>query len=132
MKRADIERQEAVENLKQYVKPGDVVYTTLRHVSSSGMFRAIDVFVMRDNQPLRITWDVGRAIGETYNRKHEALGVSGCGMDMGFHVVYNLGRVMFREGFDCVGNHCPSNDHSNREDNVRHKDGGYALRQRWL
>jgi hypothetical protein len=132
MKRKESERLEAIENLKRYVKPGDTVYTSLRHVSSSGMFRAIDVFVIQDNQPLRITWNVGKACDIPYRDKHNALGVSGCGMDMGFHVVYNLSRVMFRDGFDCVGNGCPSNDHSNGENNAHHKDGGYALKQRWL
>jgi hypothetical protein len=43
--------------------------------------------------------------------------VGGGGMDMGFHLVYNLGRVLWPFGFKRAGKRC---------------DGGYALRQEWL
>ena len=56
----------------------------------------------------------------TYNRKAEAIRVGGCGMDMGFHVVYNLSRALYRDGrFVCMGEDCPSNDHSNAYQNSR-------------
>jgi len=58
--------------------------------------------------------------------------VGGCGMDMGFHLIYSLSRILYPNGFDCIGDNCPSNDHFNREDNKHHKDGGYALIQKWL
>lgn len=60
---------------------------------------------------------------------------AGCGMDVGFSLVYNLGWVLFPNGFECVGERCPSNDHSNGDRDYsphHHSDGGYALRQRWL
>ncbi len=108
------EQQEAIETLKELCKPGSKVYTVLRHVSRSGMMRAIDCYVIQDNEPRRITWSVAKACGMTYNRKHEALSVGGCGMDMGFHVVYNLSHTLYRDtSFECIGNDCPSNDHSN-------------------
>jgi hypothetical protein len=62
-------------------------------------------------------------------------------MDVGFELVYNLGRVLWPKGFACSGKSCPSNDHSNeprkydREKfvgQVHTGDGGYALNHRWL
>lgn len=74
---------------------------------------------------------------------HDGIVCGGCGMDMGFDLVYRLSRTLFQDRFGCIGDsleyakRCPSNDHSNeRERNYtkgrQHSDGGYALRQRWL
>lgn len=129
------ERDEAVRELREMLKPGDTVYTILRHTSASGMYRALDVHVMRDNEPRRITWKVGKALEVKYDLRREALGVSGCGMDMGFHVVYNLGYVLYPEGFQCIGRGCPSSDHSNGDRDYsphQHSDGGYALQHQWM
>lgn len=87
-----------------------------------------------------MTWSVASATGFNYSRKAEALTVGGCGMDIGFEVVYNLGRVLYPNGFVCSGASCPSNDHSNdpkcKRDTFAGKmymgDGGYALKHRWL
>ncbi len=108
------ERDAAIAELRETLTPGTTVYTVLRHVSRSGMSRDIDVYVMQDNEPRRITWSVSQASGMRYDRKAEALKVGGCGMDMGFHVVYNLSRALYRDhAFTCIGKDCPSNDHSN-------------------
>ena len=129
-----------LEDLQAILKPGDTVFTVLRHVSRSGMYRAIDLYVMRDNEPRRITWQAAQLL-EGYDRRHEAAKASGCGMDMGFHLVYELSSRLYRDGFTCIniGNHgddCPANDHVNNPNcdylGYVHKDGGYALNQRWL
>ena len=130
------EQNEAREWLLKHLKPGDVVYTSLRHVSRSGMYRAIDLFTFEDNQPLRLSWMAAKLL-EGYSVKHEACNASGCGMDMGFHLVYNLGAILFPDGFTCIGDHCPANDHSNmpypnRDGQMWHNSGGYALIQKWL
>ena len=133
MTKAEKARQdEAREYLRSMIQPGGTVYTVLRHVSRSGMYRALDCYVMTDGEPLRVSYWVAKAIGFKYDRKHEAIGVGGCGTDVGFEVVYNLGRALFGAGFDCIGTGCPSNDHSNGADNAHHRDGGYALRHRWM
>jgi hypothetical protein len=41
---------------------------------------------------------------------------------MGFALVYALGRKLYPDGFDCAGERCPSNDHSNRVEATHHKD----------
>lgn len=143
MTRKDAERQEAIESLRKMLKPGDTVYTVLKHVSRSGMSRKIDVYCILDGEPRWIAGYVGKAIDNPQSRKDwersQGLTVSGCGMDMGFHIVYNLSRVLFPDGFECVGDRCGSNDHSNKYRKYenfkgqRHTgDGGYALKQRWI
>ena len=89
------ERQERIEHLRSFLVPGETIFTVLRHVSRSGMYRAIDLFVMRDNQPSRISWGVACALdGVRYDTRHDAVGVTGCGMDMGFDVVNGLSYTL--------------------------------------
>lgn len=132
------ERAEAIEFLSKHCKPGTRVYTSVTHVARSGMSRSIKVFVVdRTKEIMDISGWVGRAIDEPRDHKNGGVKVSGCGMDMGFHIVYNLGRVLFPDGFHCTGANCPSNEHSNkpypkRDGRMEHHDGGYALRLSWL
>ena len=139
------ERQEAKEYLRTLIKPGDTVYTILRHVSRSGMSQVIDPLVMTtDARPYSIAGWVAEALDEPLDRDRWGVEVGGCGMDMGGHLVYNLSYILFPDGFGCIGEHCPSNDHSNdylnpgRDKTLdyspdrHHKDGGYALKQRRL
>jgi hypothetical protein len=100
--------------LTHYVSEGDTIYTVLRSVSSSGMSRTISLKVARDGKILDLTyyasilleWPLVEVNGS------RALRVGGCGMDMGFHTVYTLSRVLFRE-----------------EGNT--KDAGYLLNHAW-
>lgn len=132
-------KSEAVKSLLEtlQVAPGESVYTKTVSVSRSGMSRLIDVYIMRENAPRCISRTVSDAVGWGYG-KHGGVRVSGCGMDMGFHLVYTLSRALFPQGFDCLGERCPSNDHSNarfyrgQEVPTHHKEGGYALCHHWL
>ena len=90
-------RETVITELREMVKRGDTVYTILRSVSRSGMTRYYDLFVMIDNEPVRITYKAAIALGWTYNAA-DALKVTGCGMDMGFHTVYSLSAVLFGYG----------------------------------
>jgi hypothetical protein len=116
------------------VKPGDTLYTVLEHVSRSGMMREIKVYAISEKEPVWLTGYAAKALGETLG-KRDGIRMGGCGMDMGFSLVYNLSRTLYPSGFDCIKpEKCPSNDHSNHgdRDNTHHADGGYALSQRWL
>lgn len=134
------EKAEAVEQLREILAPGMYVYTCLRHVSRSGMARSIDLYVMEQDEgrgcyPRRISHLVARACGYKLDHDRGGVKVGGVGMDMGFHLVYGLGRTLYPEAFECVGERCPSNDHSNGDRDYtphRHSDGGYALRHDWL
>jgi hypothetical protein len=154
------EAAEAKAKLRAWLKPGDTVYTILRHVSRSGMQRHISVVLIRpDGTILHPNHATAAAIGARLNKPgtgYDAVIRSGCGMDMGYDTVYNLSAALFPQGFGCIGEGCPSNDHSNGDRdytphnaalvaelqaagvgidlgaNHWHKDGGYALRHRWL
>lgn len=144
MSKSQTMKIEALARLREMVKAGDTVLTILRHVSRSGMNRSISPVVdMQD-----IGYLVARVGNDKMDQTHGGIKQTGCGMDMGFNLVYNLSRDMFPDGFGCVGEGCPSNDHSNGDRSYVkhwdktpgkdaltfhwHKDGGYALKQRWL
>ena len=83
--------------LTHYLSEGDTVYTVLRSVSSSGMSRTISLKVAKEGKILDLTyyasivldWPLVEVNGS------RALRVSGCGMDMGFHTVYELSSALF-------------------------------------
>lgn len=102
------ERSEARECLLEILQPGDTVYTVLNHVSRSGMQRSIDLLVGRGRDIDKITYWASRAMGddkrpELIDQTRGGIKVGGCGMDMGFHLVYGLSRTLWPNGFDCVG-----------------------------
>lgn len=149
----DREKQEAIDQLREWIKPGDTVYTILRHVSRSGMQREIGVVLLqpeikRDEfgnwtptpetfrtVDLHPNYSVAKATGMRLNKSGDAIVIGGCGMDMGFSLIYHLSYELFHEGFTCTGSGCYSNDHSNGDRDYtphQHSDPGYALKQRWL
>lgn len=161
MSKKDERREDAREELRKRVKPGDTVYTIVRHVSRSGMSRVIGVVLLGSEGPLHPNYLVARALGVRVHPKLDGVVIGGCGMDMGFHLVYELSHALFPTGYGCLGVGCHSNDHSNgdrdftphgcfdaegrpedrapspgeKADGCKrhwHRDGGYALKQRWL
>ena len=155
-KQATTERDEAITRLREWIKPGDTVYTLLEHVSRSGTQREIRVLLARTAADGRIYFihpnhATGKALGYRQG-KRDGLIVGGCGMDMGFHLVYNLGRVLFPDGFGVEGTYPngstgrPASRVSaaraveigtkfqgrNGDTSGWDNDGGYALRHEWL
>ena len=128
------EEKETARIRLSFLKPGDVIYTEILSVSRSRMTRHIKPIFIKDNEPLWIGYNVAVLLDEKLDNNGGVV-VSGCGMDMGFDLVYRLGYCLFPKGFSCVGDHCPSNDHVNGDEDRTphlHRDGGYAIRQRWL
>lgn len=113
---AEQERQGYIEKLRMKLHPSDIVYTKMTHVSRSGMFRVIDAFIIRNNEPKSIAYHIAHALGWKLSPKHDGIEVGGCGMDMGFRLVYSLSGALFPDGFDCIGVGCPANDHLNARD----------------
>lgn len=139
---AAAEREEAIAQLRAMFPIGSSVPTVLRHVSSSGMTRAISVL---DPASLRdVSYLVAKATGDRLHPTKPGVRVGGCGMDMGFALVYGLSRTLYRDGFPCIGLsdqprvRCGSNDHANEwkapdfTPGRLHSDPGYALSQRWV
>ena len=127
----DQERDEARDTLRKLLPPGSTVYTVIRHVSASGMSRCIDLYVIQDNRPRWLSGYACKAAGFTWDDKRESIRVGGCGMDMAWHLVYELASAIYSEGYGCIGIGCPANDHTNGDRNRDHwhRDGGYALRK---
>ena len=104
--------EECRQSLLEILPPGDTVYTSLRHVSRSGMYHVIRLAVIRDNSPRDIS-RLAADLLEGWDNRWEGCKAGGCGMDMGFHLVYYLSHALFPDGFNCIGEDCPSNDHNN-------------------
>ncbi len=98
-KQKQSERDEAIARLRETLKPGDTVFTVLRSVSRSGMNRKIDLYKIEDGSPQWLSRLAAKACDWTFDNKRDAVSVGGCGMDMGFHLVYSLSRVLFPDGF---------------------------------
>ena len=134
--------------LRAMLTPGQTVYTSLEHVSRSGMSRRISLYIVVDGSIQDITWQAAKA-GAGKLHRDGGIVMGGCGMDMGFALVYNLGRTLYPNGVPCTGGtgytptgrkarhpRCGSNDHINGDHVYRkgklHKDSGYAFKQEWL
>ena len=117
------ERDEAIERLREWIKPGDTVYTILRHVSRSGMQREVSLKLFKDRElPYHLDGNVAAALGNRIG-KHDGVIVSGCGMDVGFELVYNLGRVLFPGGVSAQCTRCNLYP-------VHHEDDGKVIPNR--
>ena len=98
MKTSKEDKAEARERLKQWLRPGNTVFTILRHVSQSGMMRHISLYVIKRNSPIYLDYSVSQLL-ECPMAKSEGLKRSGCGMDMGFDLVYSLSYALFGDGY---------------------------------
>lgn len=111
------------------IKPGYTVYCVLEHVSASGMTRRIKFLVpsieRRNGEGVHVIRNVSPLIADLtgYRLKEGALVVQGCGMDMGFAVVYDFGRALWPDGTPK-----PHGTRNGEPDS----DGGYALKHQWL
>ena len=126
------EQGEAREELRKMLKPGDTVYTVLRHVSRSGMSRGIDCYVMQDGEPRWVSRLVHRATGFSFDKKRDCLRVGGCGMDMGYHVMMNVSYAI--HGHSDKGDDAKEAGEKGRPFTPRpgHYRAGYSLKHRWL
>lgn len=87
--------------LTHYLTEGKRVYTVLRSVSPNGMTRHISLLVSDGEEVRDITFYAAGAMGESVHEKNgrRTIRVNGAGMDMGFHLVYNLSWAVFGEGY---------------------------------
>lgn len=109
--------------LRALLVPGAKVYCILRSVSASGMSRSISLYVQKSDGDMRNIDSLSAdALGYKL-AKQAGVMVSGCGMDMGFHLVYALGCALWPAGPETThGSHNGTPD----------TDGGYALKHVWL
>lgn len=132
MKISKQDHDQAIARLRAMLSPGERIYTVLRHRSASGMSRRISLLLPcydeRDKAAgykgaiLGIDRLVSQALGLPVHEKG-GLVITGCGMDVGFEIVYRLGQVIWPNG--TPEPHGIRNGHPDSE-------GGYALRQSWI
>ena len=105
--------EQAKKGLLRLLKPGMTVYTVLKHVSSSGTSRRISLLIGNGTEITKLDYLAAIVLESKVSAKGGII-TNGCGMDMGFELVYRLGRIL--------GEHW----HYERD------DSGYALRQEWI
>lgn len=152
VKKSDEERQEAMEKLLTMVKPGDTVETVLRHCSRSRMSWSISPVIYRDGRTIDLSYWAVRLLGYSFDQKNGGLKIGGCGMDMGFALVYAMSRALFPNGFGIegempLGHKIRPTSKKNAAKAVERgakfrgrngdtsgwdDDGGYALLHRWI
>lgn len=105
--------EQAKQSLLKLLKPGMTVYTVLKHVSSSGTSRRISLMIGNGAEITKLDYLTAIVLESKVSDKGGII-TNGCGMDMGFELVYRLGRRLWAQGA------------TDRE------DSGYALRQEWI
>src|SRR5450631_3252538 len=103
MKVSKQDKLEAFNTLHSMLKPGDTVYTVVESVSRSGMSRVIRAVIMKtgdDGQPymLHPNYSISQLLELPRAAKGDGVKIGGCGMDMGFQLVYLLGSAMWPNG----------------------------------
>jgi hypothetical protein len=130
------EQKEFLLKLREHVLSNNVrvLHTNIRHVSRSGMQRKIDVVSLRPSgdpsEPVSKSWLsywAAKALGWRFCPKYDAVVVDGCGMDMGFHLVYTLSYLIFK---DVPREKWPA-DLPLRNSEVENEPG-YVLQQKWI
>jgi len=93
--------------LRDTFPEGSTAYTLVTKVAPSGMSRHIMVAGSRKKGHVQnVSWYISELLDWTYKDNTRSVFVGGCGMDMGFHLVYTLSNVLY--------------------------DDGYAIKQQWL
>lgn len=126
-------QEEARAHLRKLCSPGTTVHSILRHTSRSGMMRHIDFILLKKDGSTR--WLSGWIAQAMDIRQHNGgvLKVSGCGMDMGFHIVNNLSYVLHGFKEDDVATHVARIPKPQRDKlKPDHHRPGYTLDHNWL
>ena len=101
MRTLEQDKLDAISKLKEFVKEGDTLYTDVKHVSKSGMTRHMKVVQLQvyKNKATPSYWHyfIAKALDLPMNKDYQVI-VRGCGMDMGFHLIENLSRVLYGKG----------------------------------
>jgi hypothetical protein len=85
----------------QEITPDTVIYTSIKHVAKSGMSRNIALYCVNEGRIKDISYFVANILGRKL-AKDNSVTIGGCGMDMGFALVYDLSATLF-DGQDRAG-----------------------------
>ena len=93
MDKKDLERL-----LKEWFPKGSTAHTSIRHVNPKGTSRHIKVFAISGERIQNVSYYVSKLLNWKLT-KNDGVFVSGCGMDMGFHLVYTLSSILYKDGY---------------------------------
>jgi hypothetical protein len=99
-----IDKENSIKTLKEYLKEGMTIHAIIRSVSNSGMTRNISFKITDKDNMLDLSFHIAKALKYPFNDKKHAVKVSGCGMDMAFHVIHNLSHVLYGKGYQLKSN----------------------------
>lgn len=99
MNKKELESKESIKTLKEYLKKDMTIHSIIRTVSSSGMTRNISFKITDKDNILDLSYHIAKALKYPFNDKHHAIKITGCGMDMAFHVVHNLSHALYGTGY---------------------------------
>lgn len=96
MTKKEIAQAEAVKTLKEWgVRDNTTILAKVTRVSASGMSRRVQLFFIKDNELVNISYWSAKALQWGYKDGYnQGISVSGCGMDMLFHTVDSLSYSM--------------------------------------
>jgi len=98
------EKQQEQESAKDFLRKvftsqeTPTAWTILKSVSASGMSRDMKVITQYEGRVIDITWYISHAssVGQLRERNGQrVVRVGGCGMDMGFHLIYSLSIALY-------------------------------------
>jgi hypothetical protein len=112
VKITDERKVEIIAELRRDLPEGSTVYTTVHTVAQSGMSRTMTLFAVVNGEVYNLNVKAAQ-LGIGTRTKNDTLRLGGAGMDMGFHAVYTLSSILYREV-------------------MTESDAGYALNHRWL
>tara|TARA_R100001163_G_C5040998_1_gene179127 strand:- start:72 stop:386 length:315 start_codon:yes stop_codon:yes gene_type:complete len=92
------DKERAKEFLKDSFPKGSTAHTTVVHVARSGMSRHIKVFAISGERIQNVSYYVSELLDWRLT-KNDAVFVGGCGMDMGFHLIYTLSSKLYDDGY---------------------------------
>ena len=98
-------QKEAIIKLKELLKPNDTIYCILTKLSNSGCYRHINFYKFYNGKSNLVTnkywlsFLISIALKLPLKEKTNSVGIGGGGMDMGFHIVYELSYLLFKDGY---------------------------------
>tara|TARA_X000001388_G_scaffold60196_2_gene45541 strand:+ start:432 stop:740 length:309 start_codon:yes stop_codon:yes gene_type:complete len=102
-----MDKERVKEILQDMFPKGSTAYTLATKVAPSGMSRHIMVAGSSEKGRVQnVSWYIAEFLDWKYKDDTRSVFVGGCGMDMGFHLVYTLSNILY--------------------------DDGYAIKQQWL
>jgi hypothetical protein len=84
----------AVVSLRQFAQPKDTLYTVMTHVSANGMSRRFKVLHVINGEIHDISYAVAEVLNWRKSKRGNEVVVSGCGMDMGYHLICSLSYAL--------------------------------------